>query len=150
MQLFSEQSVPSIDYLLLADRAEALNGKLYMMGGGWDRLAIGDFNQPVLICIALGIAVPWNATNRQHTLTLHIEDADGKSIAQVNAGFVAGRPPQIEVGASQRIPMVINLGCVLRGPGVYAVVATINDQESRRVTFTATAAPRPPTGGTFV
>jgi len=151
MQLFAEQSAPYVDYLLLADRAEALNGKLYMMGGGWNRLAVGDFSQPILLCIALGVLIPWNATNRQHKLDLYVEDADGNSVAQMSAGFVTGRPPQIEEGSSQRIPMVINLGCMLPGPGAYAVVANLNGQEGKRVTFTATPAPRPPAGpGTFV
>jgi hypothetical protein len=146
MQVFAEQSAPYVDYLLLADRAEALNGKLYMMGGGWDRLGVGDFNQPVVLCIALGMVVPWNATNKHHTLALQIEDADGSRVAQVNAQFVTGRPPQIEEGASQRLPMVINIGCILPGPGVYAVVAEMNDQESKRITFTAAPVPRSPTG----
>ena len=31
-----------IDFMLLADKAEVLGGKLYMMGGAWDRLTIND------------------------------------------------------------------------------------------------------------
>ena len=29
---------PEIEWLILADEAELVNGKLYMMGGGWDRI----------------------------------------------------------------------------------------------------------------
>jgi len=29
-----------LDFLILADRAEAVNGKLYLLGGAWDRLGL--------------------------------------------------------------------------------------------------------------
>src|SRR5229473_2372195 len=34
------------DYLVLADRAEAINGKLYMVGGGWDRVGLFQIPGP--------------------------------------------------------------------------------------------------------
>ena len=36
-----------IDFLLLADKAEILNGKLYMMGGAWDRIHLKETEVPV-------------------------------------------------------------------------------------------------------
>ena len=40
---------PTIDFLLIADRAEVVSGKLYMMGGAWDHITITDLGQPVMI-----------------------------------------------------------------------------------------------------
>ena len=32
----------SIEWLILADAAEVVGGKLYLMGGGWDRLTVNS------------------------------------------------------------------------------------------------------------
>ena len=37
---------PEVDFLVLADHAEVVGGKLYMMGGGWDIRRIEDFSKP--------------------------------------------------------------------------------------------------------
>ncbi len=47
-----------IDFLLLADRAEVLNGKLYMMGGAWDRRQIRSIDSPVSLTMVIGVLVP--------------------------------------------------------------------------------------------
>jgi hypothetical protein len=31
-----------LDYLLVADGAQVVGGKLYLLGGGWDRLTVPD------------------------------------------------------------------------------------------------------------
>ena len=54
--------------LLLCDFAEAVNGKLYVMGGGWNILFAPG--QPVTMSVAAVIAVPWDRTNQQHELSL--------------------------------------------------------------------------------
>ena len=70
-----------VDFLLLADRAEVLNGKLYMMGGAWDRRNIRDIAAPVPLSIVVGVLIPWNLTNEPHQLRLRIEDEDGNNSA---------------------------------------------------------------------
>ncbi len=51
-------------------RAEAVNGKLYMMGGAWDGIYLRSMADPASFSIAVGIVVPWHATNVEH-LSLH-------------------------------------------------------------------------------
>jgi hypothetical protein len=139
---------PTIDFLILADHAEALNGKIYLMGGGWDVRAVRDFSQPVPLTLALAVLVPWTATNQRHQLRLRVEDADGRQLAEVKGEFVAGRPPHLTAGTSQRIPLAFqHIPVLLGGPGVYAIIATLNDQGEKRTTFSAVAAPREGTGG---
>ena len=60
-----------IDFLLLADRAEVLNGKLYLMGGAWDRRQIRDIDSPVSLTIVVGVLVPWNLTNEPASVGCH-------------------------------------------------------------------------------
>ena len=51
-----------IDFLILANHAEMVNGLLYMVGVGWDRRSANP-NTP-FFSIAAGFLIPWNLTNR--------------------------------------------------------------------------------------
>ncbi len=128
---------PWVDFLILADKAEAVNGKLYMMGGGWDRLYVVDFAQPQRISIGLAIIVPWNATNANHTLSIRAETQDGSELAAFTLTFKAGRSPELGQGDAQRIPLGLELLAPLPGPGTYVIKAFIHDQEEGRVVFHA-------------
>jgi hypothetical protein len=135
-----------VDFLLLADRAEAINGKLYMLGGAWDRIGVGDFGQPLGISIALGVLVPWTQTNMSHTVALTIRDADGQPLDfRIEASFVTGRPPFLS-GETQRVLLAIPAASVLLpGPGGYVLVAEVDGVESKIVRFSA--APAQPAAG---
>ena len=127
-----------VDFLLLADRAEVLNGKLYMMGGAWDRRQVRDIGLPVSITIVVGVLVPWNLTNEPHRLRLRIEDEDGSQVhPEVDATINVGRPVDATQGQSFRATAVINNRWTLPHYGTYRVVAEMTGQGERRVTFYA-------------
>lgn len=140
-----EQPVPDvttlnnleIDFFILADRAEAVNGKLYLMGGGWDRNLINDINQPVLLSFAVGILVPWNATNQTHTLEITIENADGtRHDFKLEAQFNQGRQPWLTLGETQRVTLAIpGVGIKFSKPGNYVAIARINGTPMKRTGF---------------
>jgi hypothetical protein len=139
---------PSIDFVILADHAESLNGKIYLMGGGWEVRHVRDFSQPVPLTLAVAFLVPWTATNQLHHLGLRVEDADGRQLADVKGEFVAGSPPHLIAGTTQRVPLAFqHIPVLLGGPGSYVVIVTLNDQDEKRITFTALAAPREGPGG---
>ena len=127
-----------IDFLLLADRAEAINGKLYTLGAAWDRIGVNDFTKPLNISVALGVLVPWNATNQNHKVTLTLRDADGNLIDfRIDASFIAGRPAFLN-GETQRVLLAVPAASViLPGPGTYALAASINDIDLKVVRFSA-------------
>jgi Family of unknown function (DUF6941) len=135
---------PEVGFVILADRAEAIGGKLYMMGGAWDQIAVGDFAKPVMFSIALGIIIPWNATNVDHKLQVQLIDEDGTSFFRVDASFRVGRPPQLPQGASQSNVLAVPAVTVLPQPGTYSVEATLNESVSRSVSFRAFQSPHPP------
>ena len=62
--------------LLLADSAQAVEGKLYILGGGWS--IIGP--EPTPMAIAVKIEVPWDQTNRRHTWQFVLLDSDGRPV----------------------------------------------------------------------
>ena len=135
---------PTVDFFILADHAEAVNGKLYLMGGGWDRIFVPDFSQPVVISFALGVLVPWNATNIRHTVQIAIEDLDRQQPIDFNlsADFVTGRPPLITEGETQRALLAVpRVGVTFKQPGAYQAVARIIGGHERRVAFRLVAAP---------
>jgi len=139
-------SDPEIDFFLLADRAEAVNGKLYLMGGAWDRVFVQDFKQPVTISFALGVLVPWNATNQQHAVQIAIEDIDRRRPVEfsLEAGFVAGRPAWASQGETQRVILAVpSIPVKFPEPGAYQAVAHIAGGRERRVGFSLVAGPVP-------
>jgi hypothetical protein len=136
-----------IDFLMVADRAEVVNGKLYAMGAAWDRIGVADFTKPMPISVAVGVLVPWTATNQPHTVTLTLRDADGGPVDfRVDANFVTGRPPFLN-GEVQRVLLAIpGASVVLPGPGNYVLAAAIDGAEMKVARFGASAAQPAPSG----
>ena len=125
-----------VDFLLLADRAEVLNGKLYMMGGAWDRRHVRDITAPVPLTIVVGVLVPWNATNEPHHLRVRIEDEDGTPAPpEVEATVNVGRPVNATQGQSFRATAVIHNRWSLPRFGTYRVVASMGEHTEKRVAF---------------
>jgi hypothetical protein len=136
---------PTVEFLILADHVEAVHGKLYMMGGGWENIAIHDFESPVTLEMAVSVQVPWNATNKPHPISVTVETADGEILGEVGGNILAGRPATIEHGATQRTMLAMKIPVTLPEPGTYVIVATLNDEVAKRVTFRALAAHAPAT-----
>lgn len=97
--------------MLLADSAQAVNGKLYILGGGWDIIG----SAPTPTAVALRIVVPWNESNMKHRWRLQLQDADGKGVKagekpiEFNGKFEVGRPPGHTPGTPIAFPLAINL-----------------------------------------
>jgi hypothetical protein len=136
--------------LLLCDFAEALDGKLYVMGGGWNVLYAPG--QPVTMSVATVIAVPWDQTNRKHTLALDLltEDGDPVSIDEqpvaVTGEFELGRPPGIKPGSSLNAPFVWTFSGLVFDEGGYEWKLGIDGDPVASRPFTVTS---PPAGTAF-
>ena len=109
--------------LLLSDYAEAVNGKLYVMGGGWNILFAPG--QPVSMSVAAVLAVPWDRTNQQHDLSLSLLTDDGAAVeieghaVEVTGEFELGRPPGIKPGSSLNAPFVWTFAGLVLDAGGY-------------------------------
>ena len=131
------QPVPSVEveYLMTADNAEALNGKLYLMGGGWDRIQASSLDK-VPITFAFGILVPWARTDEAHDVVVSLVDADGNLLLPpLSLGVKAGRSPTMVNGADTHIPFAVKADFSFPGPGSYSLVAHIAGREEARRTF---------------
>ncbi len=129
-----------IDCLTLADWAEAINGKLYIQGAGWDRTVLKP-DQSADFCIAASFLVPWNLTNRHHDFSMTVESEDGNPVAPALTGaFTVGRPPDARPGQRFRSPIAVRCGMKLPGPGLYQVTMALNQIPTRSVSFEAVKA----------
>jgi hypothetical protein len=134
----------NIHALMLADSAQAVDGKLYILGGAWNMLRFAEFPASLMVGIAVAIDVDWNETNRQHHLDIHFEDADGNPMEpRIGADFEAGRPPGAIAGAELRIVLAVNGPLTIPAQGSYAAVATIGGETLARSRFQAVQIARP-------
>lgn len=137
----------NIHALMLADSAQAVDGKLYVLGGAWNMLRFPQFPASLIVGIAVAIDVDWNETNQRHHLDIHFEDADGNEMEpRIGADFEAGRPPGAVAGAELRIVLAVNGPLSIPAPGTYAAVAIIGGRELARSRFQAIQAGPPAQG----
>jgi len=125
-----------IDFLMLADHAEVLNGKLYVMGGAYDRKRVHDLTKPINVVLALGIVVPWHLANEEHPVNLVIEDQDGTSLLQSSASVNVGRPPNAVKGQVFRAMFCVAADILLPRLGTYRVVLSCRSAQ-KAVSFIA-------------
>lgn len=125
-----------IGFLLLSDHSEAVNGKLYMTGGGWNVLTLPELPHDWGFHIALGIDVAWDETNQRHSLHLNIHDPDGLELGEgFSAEFETGRPPGMPPGQEQRLVMSIAATAAFETAGPHAAVVQVNGEELGRARF---------------
>jgi hypothetical protein len=110
--------------MMLADAAQEVGGKLYILGGGWSITG----PDPLPMAIALKLEVPWDRTNEQHSLLIELLDDDGNPVLvegpeedavplQVTGEFEAGRPPGIKPGTPIDSALAVNFGPLPLEPG---------------------------------
>ena len=131
--------MPEIEYMLLADHAEAADGKLNVIGAGWTdqwRAPRPETNPPPITHFGIGVSVliPWTETNRRHHLVLRIEDEDGGAVGNVEADLEMGRPAGLPAGSDQRAVLAMNADVQFPHPGGWRVVAQLGDQ-TKTVSF---------------
>jgi hypothetical protein len=125
-----------LGFLILTDYSEAINGKAYVIGGGWNMLRFSELPTEHTFGISFAIDVPWDETNETHTLSLEIQDPDGERLGEeVTFEFETGRPPGSVPGQEQRIVLALNATLEFAGSGPHAVLMRDGDAEIGRSRF---------------
>ncbi len=132
--------VPEIDYLLVADRAEVVNGKLYLMGGSWDRIQPQQFPHRMMLGIAMGVRIPFAYTDDQHTVAIELLHDDTRMIG-FEAKLATGRPPGM-AGMDMLVPMAFNIPIAIPGEGQVVLRAAIDGHPGRRHEIKVTQRPQ--------
>lgn len=132
------------EWIMVADHAEILNNKAYVMSGGWNVVVV---NQPLpfqhRMAIVAAYSIPWNQTNEVHDVFIEIVDQDARSLAQVEGQLEVGRPPGITPGQEQRQLFSLNLNLTLDKLGPYVVTSRAGGKD-KSVKFTVLAGPGMP------
>ena len=110
--------------MLLADAAQEVNGKLYVLGGGWS--VTGPDVPPMALAVKLD--VPWTEANQSHTFELVLVDTDGHPVGgggehqgvRVDGRFEVGRPSGVPAGSNIDVAFAISVPPVPLPPGRYA------------------------------
>jgi hypothetical protein len=127
-----------IEFLQIADAVDAVNGKLYMLGGCWNQHPSSSFPTIVRLGIALGLLISGAEarTTLRNMVTLSVVPSEGGGLvyAQEFEVMFAGRPLSKRI--NHRNIIAVNASLSIPGPGTYLVTATI-DGLKKSVSFEA-------------
>jgi hypothetical protein len=137
-----------VEFMMVADGAQAVGGKLYVLGGGWTHLFMPQFpGQPAHFSLVIGLTVPWHLTNRRFNFAVELTDADNNRVAELGSGqFEQGRPPGLRPGSSQRVLLAIGAAPEFPAPGRYVFHVSIDGQRLRSTVFEVVEQSPMPTG----
>ncbi len=130
----------------LADSAEAVNGKLYVLGAGWDTIASASF-PAVHSRVAIGVIVHvgWTDTDAEHEIALRLETEDGQPVAlgrstadtvvgAIGHRFTANRNPMLRPGDELAHPVTFTINDLrLPAPGGYSWVLSVDREIAHRL-----------------
>ncbi len=143
---------PSVDVALLADAVQAVRGKLFILGGGWDTLWVHRFpaRHPSL-AIGLRLRVPVSWAKEELKLSVELQDADGHPLLPRPLSHDIKLPTQ-----SQHPPNATDFGLIrsftfnnlmFEREDAYSFVISVDGEPVSRLRFTVRAR-RPKTAET--
>lgn len=140
---------PSVDVALLADSIQAVRGKLFVLGGGWDTLWVTGFpaRHPSL-AIGLRLRVPVSWKSDKLRLAVELQDEDGKPLLPAPLAHDVRLPAE-----TPHPPSATDYG-VIRSftfnnlrfdhEGAYSFVISVDDEPVSRLRFSVRARRQPP------
>ena len=135
---------PSVDVALLADAVQAVRGKLFILGGGWDTLWVQGFparHPSLAIGLRLRIPVSWASDSLK--LSVELQDADGHPLLPRPLSHDIRLPP-----SSQHHRTATDFGLIrsftfnnlmFEREGSYSFVISVDDEPVSRLRFTVRA-----------
>jgi hypothetical protein len=127
-----------LEYVTLANHAEAINGLLYLSGAGWTDHSRPQPTEEVQVSSHFGIGasiiVAWTETNQPHLLTITVESEDGEMMLDMSGNIEVPRPLGIPAGSDQRAVLAVNADVHFANSGGYRIVAQLGDQ-TKTVSF---------------
>jgi hypothetical protein len=142
----TEEIKPTVDFALLADAVQVVQGKLYVLGGGWDTLFVADFpaRYPSL-GLGLRVRVPWSWTDQVLVIGVDLQDEDGGRVLPtppVAQGVKVARPQGIPEGSDIGVARSFTFNNLsFPSSGAYSFVVMLNNEVASRLRFSVR--PRP-------
>ena len=128
----------------LADSVTAVDGKLYALGMGWNRIYVPAFPaRHDRIGVGLLFHLGSATSTREHRFAIRVEEPDGGNAAlgtgpagpidQIEGGFTAASDGDVTVPFAMQLD-----GLPLETPGRYAVVIALDGDDVKRLAFEVT------------
>jgi hypothetical protein len=136
---------PTIDVALLADAVQAVRGKLFVLGGGWDTLWVRSFpaRHPSM-AIGLRLRVPTSWREDMLDLSVELQDADGAPLLSKPLAH------QVKLPLQRQLPSPTDCGVVrsftfnnllFAREGSYSFVISVDGDPLSRLRFSVRARP---------
>lgn len=131
---------PTVDVALLADSVQAVRGKLFVLGGGWDTLWVRQLpaRHPSL-AIGLRLRVPLSWNSESLTLSVELQDADGKPMLPRPLSHditLPTSPPQSTSASDFGLVRSFTFNNLrFEREGAYSFVISVDDQPVSRLRF---------------
>jgi hypothetical protein len=121
-----------IDYAVLADAAQAVGGKIFILGGGWNVFRSANYPAPVQLAIAAGIGFASNEIGIRFPLQISIGDEAGVAVipalnGQIETGQLA---PDFPSGLPVKVPIAWNVGFSVPRPGRYRITMNVGSAQA--------------------
>ena len=121
---------------MIADGAQqAPGGKLYILGGQWDRLTVSSFPaQHPAMSIVLVLRVEYSEALESHKIEVELTlDGEPKG-AKADIQFTTGHAPAQRRGSPSFVPLALPFNnLVFEQPGCYEWVIRVDDDELGRI-----------------
>lgn len=114
------------EFLMLAEAAEAANGKIFIHGGCVERHFSANFPTALRADIAVSVLVPWGETNQTHLMAIRLSDEDENQVLSIESEFVSGRPPHAKPGQDLRQLIAIKGPFPIQKAGGYKLAMTLD------------------------
>ena|ERR1022692_4776042 len=120
---------------MLADGAHVAGGKLYILGGQWDRLMVAAFPaQHPSMALVLVIKIEYTEAPKTYQLNVELTLDGQPQDAKASGAMAIGHASVLAPGAAQYAPLAIPFNNVtFSAPGRYEWVVTADDTELGRV-----------------
>ncbi len=137
---------PVVDYALLADAVQVVQGKLYVLGGGWDTLFVPGFPARFpSLGVGLRVRVPWSWADQVVVIGVDLQDEDGARVlptAPLAQGVKVSRPPGLPEGSDLGVARSFTFNnLTFPHAGAYSFVINIDQEVASRLRFSVR--PRP-------
>lgn len=141
---------PTVDVALLADAVQAVRGKLFVLGGGWDTLWVRQLpaRHPSL-AIGLRLRVPISWKSESLRLSVDLQDADGRPMLPQSLSHEVRIPQSLPATSATDYGVIRSFtfnNLRFEREGAYSFVISVDDEPVSRLRFTVRARPQAPGG----
>jgi hypothetical protein len=121
-----------IDYAVLADAAQAVGGKIFILGGGWNVYRSANYPAPVQLAVAVGLGFSGNEIGGRYPLKIVIADEAGVPVVpELNGQIETGQlAPDLPPGLPIKVPVAWNVSFGVPRPGKYIIVVTVGTAQA--------------------